>query len=114
MDQFSTPVLLHEEAVYLHEGAQYHVDRLDWDEKKAYVRPVEVDYYTDALASVTVQVLDTFAGPDAEPVARHHGEVKVTVAREHVQEDPVPHAREHRLGADPPARADAAHHRRTG
>jgi DEAD/DEAH box helicase domain-containing protein len=78
MDQFSTPVFLHEEAVYLHEGAQYHVDRLDWDEKKAYVRPVEVDYYTDALSSVTVQVLDTFAGPEGEPVARHHGEVKVT------------------------------------
>src|ERR1700716_3919341 len=76
MDQFSTPVFLHEEAVYLHEGAQFHVDRLDWEEKKAYVRPVEVDYYTDALSSVTVQVLDTFAGPDGAGLARHHGEVK--------------------------------------
>ncbi|TMF20621.1 MAG: DUF1998 domain-containing protein, partial [Chloroflexi bacterium] len=78
MDQFTAPVLLHEEAVYLHEGAQYHVDRLDWDEKKAYVRPVEVDYYTDALASVTVQVLDTFGGPDGEGLSRAHGEVKIT------------------------------------
>jgi DEAD/DEAH box helicase domain-containing protein len=78
MDQFTAPVLLHEEAVYLHEGAQFHVDRLDWDEKKAYVRPVEVDYYTDALASVTVQVLDTFGGPDGEGLRRAHGEVKVT------------------------------------
>ncbi|OLB80649.1 MAG: ATP-dependent helicase [Actinobacteria bacterium 13_2_20CM_2_66_6] len=78
MDQFSTPVFLHEEAVYLHEGAQFHVDRLDWDEKKAYVRPVEVDYYTDALSSVAVQVLDTFAGPDGCGLARHHGEVKIT------------------------------------
>jgi DEAD/DEAH box helicase domain-containing protein len=78
MDQFSAPVLLHEEAVYLHEGAQFHVDRLDWDEKKAYVRPVEVDYYTDALASVTVQVLDTFAGPDCDGIARNHGELKIT------------------------------------
>ncbi|MGH7777536.1 MAG: DEAD/DEAH box helicase [Candidatus Dormibacterales bacterium] len=80
MDQFSAPVFLHEEAVYLHEGAQYHVDRLDWDEKKAYVRPVRVDYYTDALNSVTVQVLETFGGP--EPGARghllkSHGEVKL-------------------------------------
>src|SRR5258706_2455630 len=74
MDQFSTPVFLHEEAVYLHEGAQYHVDRLDWDEKKAYVRPVEVAYYTHALASVTVQVLDTFNGPEGHGLARHHGE----------------------------------------
>ena len=78
MDQFTAPVLLHEEAVYLHEGAQFHVDRLDWDEKKAYVRPVDVDYYTDALASVSVQVLETFGGPDGEPVSRSHGEVKVT------------------------------------
>ena len=78
MDQFTAPVLLHEEAVYLHEGAQYHVDRLDWNEKKAYVRPVEVDYYTDALASVSVRVLDTFAGPDGEGVTRSHGEVKIT------------------------------------
>jgi DEAD/DEAH box helicase domain-containing protein len=78
MDQFTAPVLLHEEAVYLHEGAQYHVDRLDWDEKKAYVRPVEVDYYTDALASVTVQVLDTFASALGEGLGRSHGEVKIT------------------------------------
>ncbi|HEV2029738.1 MAG TPA: DEAD/DEAH box helicase [Candidatus Dormibacteraeota bacterium] len=78
MDQFTAPVLLHEEAVYLHEGAQFHVDRLDWDEKKAYVRPVEVDYYTDALASVTVQVLETFDGPDAGEVSRSHGEIKIT------------------------------------
>src|SRR5579864_9385361 len=78
MDQFTAPVLLHEEAVYLHEGAQYHVDRLDWDEKKAYVRPVDVDYYTDALASVSVQVLETFSGPDGDAVTRSHGEVKIT------------------------------------
>jgi len=78
MDQFTAPVLLHEEAVYLHEGAQFHVDRLDWDEKKAYVRPVDVDYYTDALASVTVQILETFDGPDGGPMSRSHGEVKIT------------------------------------
>ena len=78
MDQFTAPVLLHEEAVYLHEGAQYHVERLDWEEKKAYVHPVEVDYYTDALAAVTVQVLDTFSGPELDGLSRSHGEVKIT------------------------------------
>src|SRR5487761_1116506 len=78
MDQFTAPVLLHEEAVYLHEGAQFHVQRLDWEEKKAYVHPVEVDYYTDALAAVTVQVLDTFAGPEGHGLSRSHGELKIT------------------------------------
>jgi len=79
MDQFTAPVLLHEEAVYLHEGAQYHVERLDWGEKKAYVHPVEVDYYTDALAAVTVQVLDTFSAPElGGGLSRNHGELKIT------------------------------------
>jgi DEAD/DEAH box helicase domain-containing protein len=79
MDQFTAPVLLHEEAIYLHEGAQYHVERLDWEEKKAYVHPVEVDYYTDALAAVTVQVLDTFSIPESgEGLLRNHGELKIT------------------------------------
>ena len=77
MDQFSAPVMLHEEAIYLHEGAQFHVDKLDWDEKKAYIRPVDVDYYTTALSSVSVQVLDTFGGPDGSP-GRSHGELKIT------------------------------------
>jgi DEAD/DEAH box helicase domain-containing protein len=77
-DQFSAPVYLHEQAIYLQDGSQYHVDRLDWDQKKAYVRPVDVDYYTDAELAVNVQVLETF---DQEPIAgldRAHGEVKMT------------------------------------
>jgi DEAD/DEAH box helicase domain-containing protein len=78
MDQFSAPVFLHEEAIYLHEGAQYHVDRLDWEEKKAYVRPVEVDYYTDALLGVNVTVLDTFDSAADGALTRAHGEVKLT------------------------------------
>jgi DEAD/DEAH box helicase domain-containing protein len=78
MDQFSAPVFLHEQAIYLHEGAQYHVDQLDWEAKKAYVRPVEVDHYTDALMSLRVEVLDTFGGPEGGPLTRSHGEVKLT------------------------------------
>jgi DEAD/DEAH box helicase domain-containing protein len=74
--------MLHEEAIYLQDGAQYHVDRLDWEEKKAYVRPVEVDYYTDALLAVSVNVLDTFERDPRPSLDRSHGEVKVTsVAR---------------------------------
>ena len=77
MDQFSAPVFLHEEAIYLHEGAQFHVDRLDWEEKKAYVRPVKVDYYTDANLAVTIRVLETHKSrPGGLPA--HHGEVRVT------------------------------------
>ena len=48
VDLFAAPTLVHENAIYLHESRQYHVDRLDWEERKAYVHPVDVDYYTQA------------------------------------------------------------------
>src|SRR2546421_1597338 len=78
MDQFTAQVMLHEEAIYLQDGAQYHVDRLDWEEKKAYVRPVKVDYYTDALLGLNVHVLDTFEHDTLPGLDRSHGEVKLT------------------------------------
>ena len=43
----------------MHGGQQYHVDRLDWKEKKAYVRQVDVDYYTDANLAVDLEVLES-------------------------------------------------------
>jgi len=78
MDQFTAQVMLHDDAIYLQDGAQYHVDRLDWNEKKAYVRPVDVDYYTDALLGVSVTVLDTFEHEPMPELDRAHGEVKLT------------------------------------
>lgn len=83
VDLFSAPTLVHEDAIYLHESRQYHVDRLDWDERKAYVRPVDVDHYTQAELAVTLKPLEVFAEEplslDRLPVAeRSHGEVMVS------------------------------------
>jgi DEAD/DEAH box helicase domain-containing protein len=76
MDRFSVLTMLHEEAIYLHEGQQYHVDKLDWEEQKAYVRSVDADYYTDANLAVTLKVLDI--GSDEESTAiRNYGDVMV-------------------------------------
>ncbi|MCL4243120.1 MAG: DEAD/DEAH box helicase, partial [Dehalococcoidia bacterium] len=47
-DRPSAPLLIHEDAIYIHRGQQYQVEYLDWDDKKAFVTPVAVDYYTDA------------------------------------------------------------------
>ncbi len=77
VDLFAAPALVHEDAIYLHESAQFHVDRLDWDERKAYVRRVDVDHYTQADAAVTLKPLDVFASAPAPGGARVHGEVMV-------------------------------------
>ena len=59
---------VHPKAIYLHQGQQYHVERLDFDERKAYVRRVDVDYYTDAIRYTQVRVLEIAEEPHFELV----------------------------------------------
>ncbi|MED4226818.1 DEAD/DEAH box helicase [Neobacillus cucumis] len=58
MDRFSAMTLLHDEAIYLHQGVQFQVEKLDWEEKKAFVREVDVDYFTDANLAVQLKVME--------------------------------------------------------
>ncbi|MDR1569617.1 MAG: DEAD/DEAH box helicase [Oscillospiraceae bacterium] len=60
MDRFTVPMLLHEHAIYMHEAQQYQVEKLDFPNKKAFVRAVDADYYTDADVSTSLRVLDVF------------------------------------------------------
>lgn len=76
-DRFSAPMLLHEEAIYIHEGQQYQVEKLDFDDKKAYVRKVDVDYYTDSQLSVDLKVIDVFREDEKDGISRNCGEVTV-------------------------------------
>ena len=70
----SGPATLHEKAIYLIEGALYQVEKLDFDGRKAYVRRIDCDYYTDAITYTKVAVLETFA----VEAMRSHGEVHVS------------------------------------
>ena len=58
MDRFTVPMLLHENAIYLHDARMYQVEKLDMDACKAYIRAVDVDYYTDADLNVSLHILD--------------------------------------------------------
>ncbi|MED2948659.1 ATP-dependent helicase MrfA [Bacillus subtilis] len=77
MDRFSAMTLLHDEAIYLHEGVQYQVEKLDWDHKKAYVRKVDVEYYTDANLAVQLKVLETDKTKEKSRTSLHYGDVTV-------------------------------------
>ena len=62
----------------MHESIQYHVDRLDWGERKAYVHKIDADHYTYANRAVTLKPLDVFARGAARRAGRRvHGEVMV-------------------------------------
>jgi DEAD/DEAH box helicase domain-containing protein len=78
VDFSSALTTVHPKAIYLHQGQQYHVDRLDFEERKAYVKPVKVDYYTDAIRYTQVRVLEIAEEERiAGPAARAHGDVLV-------------------------------------
>jgi DEAD/DEAH box helicase domain-containing protein len=78
VDFSSALTTVHPRAIYLHQGQQYHVERLDFDQRKAYVRPVEVDYYTDAIRYTQVRVLEIAEEEPLAPSAtRAHGDVLV-------------------------------------
>ena len=80
-DYTSAPSVLHEKAIYILEGKLFQVERLDFDNRKAFVRSVECDYYTDAIDYTKVTILDemrseAISGEIASEL-RHHGEVHV-------------------------------------
>ncbi|MEO5824071.1 MAG: DEAD/DEAH box helicase [Vicinamibacteraceae bacterium] len=87
-DFTSAPSMLHEKAIYILEGQLFHVERFDFDHRKAYVKRVDCDYYTDAIKYSKVTILDERSRPVADdavarravPIPGAHGEVHV-VAR---------------------------------
>ena len=58
VDFSSALTTVHEKAIYIHGGQQYHVEHLDFKERKAYVKRVDVDYYTDAIRYTEVRMLE--------------------------------------------------------
>jgi len=80
-DFTSAPATLHPKAIYIVEGKLFQVEKFDFEGRKAYVRSVDCDYYTDAITYTRVTSLDTFetdAGPErAGPHVHSHGEVHV-------------------------------------
>lgn len=71
---------LHEKAIYLHDARQYQVEKLDFDGRKAFVREVDSDYFTDAIVYTQVSELSQFensASLGHPGIRSAHGEVRV-------------------------------------
>jgi DEAD/DEAH box helicase domain-containing protein len=78
VDFSSALTTVHPKAIYIHQGQQYHVQRLDFDQRKASVKRVNVDYFTDAIRYTQVRVLEIAEEQRiAGPAARAHGDVLV-------------------------------------
>jgi DEAD/DEAH box helicase domain-containing protein len=68
----------HEGAVYLHLGDQYHVDELDLVGGRAFVRKVEVDWYTQAKKETETAIEEPLRRVQLCGVDLHFGRISVT------------------------------------
>lgn len=77
VDWDSAFTTVHNDAIYMVESQQYHVDEFDLERQKAYVRKVDVDYYTDAMTYTKVRVIEEFNSRPQPEIIVEHGEVQV-------------------------------------
>jgi DEAD/DEAH box helicase domain-containing protein len=78
VDFTSALTTVHPKAIYIHGGQQYHVERLEFEQRKAYVKRVDVDYFTQAIRYTQVKRLEVAEDANvAGPAVRAHGDVQV-------------------------------------
>lgn len=78
VDFFSAPEFLHPEAIYLHGAEQYQVEELEWEGRRAYVKEVDVDYFTDAETKSDLKILTVDEARRSPDISVAHGEVALT------------------------------------
>jgi ATP-dependent helicase YprA (DUF1998 family) len=92
-DFTSGPATLHPKAIYIVEGKLYQVERLDFEGRKAFVRAIDCDYYTDAITYTRVTVIDTFAekkGTGVISTLDHVEDKQLTANQDGLEMTPVP------------------------
>jgi DEAD/DEAH box helicase domain-containing protein len=77
LDWRAAHTMLHEQAIYQHDAEQYQVEKLDYENHKAFVRKVEPDYFTTALTYRTVAVIEESATGELGRARIGWGDVKV-------------------------------------
>jgi DEAD/DEAH box helicase domain-containing protein len=83
LDWRAAHTMLHEQAIYQHDGECWQVERFDYENHKAFVRHVEPDYWTEAMTYEQVSVIEESAtgvaavGPRRAPWPSGWGEVAV-------------------------------------
>lgn len=77
IDLETAPVMVYEDAIYMHRARTYLVESFDWDGRIAYARPVEVDYYTRASVGSSIRELRPELEATIGGMQKAFGEVSV-------------------------------------
>ncbi len=103
MDWRGSHTMLHEQAIYQHDGECWQVEKFDLENHKAFVRKVEPDYWTDAMTytQIAVNVIEEFGAGNVvqhaappqtprPPLRRGQSVAPVTLRRLAREERPAP------------------------
>jgi len=78
VDRESAPAMVYQGAIYIHEGRQYIIETLDWENGIASAKQIEADYYTSAASSASVQIEEEFESEVVGDCVKTLGRVLVT------------------------------------
>lgn len=77
VDAPSAPMLIHKGAIYLHHGKKYLVEELDWQDRKAFVRPTTAQYRTEAEIINRIDKLEYYMMKETAAFHHAYGDVIV-------------------------------------
>lgn len=78
VDDASARWMVHPNAIYIHQGREFEVAELDLDRHLAVMKPVEVDYYTEAVQKVTIELISQLKHSPVLGGDRNYGDILVT------------------------------------
>ena len=78
IDAATAMMRVHEGAIYLHQGDSYLVTRLDLKAGVAYLRPADVDYYTEPREVSETRIIRSLSHRTVGAAAAYWGDVRVT------------------------------------
>ncbi len=78
IDRESAPTMVYQGAAYIHEGRQYVIEALDWENGIATAKQAELDYYTTAASSSSIQIEEEFETETVGDCVKTLGRVIVT------------------------------------
>ena len=78
MDEVSALSQLHDHAVYIHAGETYFVNKLDLDQKIAFVERRDLDYYTQSVQSSQIRIDEVQERAEWSQAELGFGDVTVT------------------------------------
>jgi DEAD/DEAH box helicase domain-containing protein len=77
VDRADAMTQIHEGAIYGHQGEQFLIARLNYDDRRAYAKRINPDYFTEAEVDVDVRVIHEDQSAPAFGHVRYRGEVGV-------------------------------------